>query len=172
MNKRNLFQRTLFVALSAGCAMPAMADYNTLPGTICVSDGPVERPVTGALINTDVGSAPGGGNGTAKFNCPMIRTKAATAYGGTLSFTIYAVINDPGVGTLFQCVVRSHRADGVMHDSTTVTFPSKYITGTDHASRSGSVSLPPFFAASVNLRCNVPNVLGGKAGILSYTTSD
>jgi len=169
-NKLGRWPATLLAtaALLGAGAAPAWAGTTTLPGAMCHSDGAVvDRPTTGALLNGV--SSPS--SGTTKFHCPVIRTEPVSNYGGTLTLRLYARVNYSY--TSFECVLRATTPDGTLADSATFYVPSKATGNGGYASTAVSVTLPPIFPASVNLRCNVPNMYAGElAGIMSYTVTD
>lgn len=148
------------IAIASLAALPALAD-TTLPGTFCTADGPAERSVTGLVANKATPLA-----ATTQFHCPIIRTQGLSAYGGTLSVSINVKTN-PST-TEFSCFMRSVTANNMTHDSSKVVFASSAFNN-GWAMGTFSVSLPVMAHAAVNMRCNVPNVVGGvEAGIVSY----
>lgn len=152
-------------ALAAQAGVPALAGTTVLPGTMCTSEGAVGRSLTGLMVNKVAGT------GTTYFVCPIIRTQAHSYYPGTMSITVH-VKTATNVAE-FNCYMRSVTASNVTYDQVKIVFPGS-LSG-DYATTAGAqLNLPPVgvtpWAASVNMRCAVPNVIGGvEAGIVSYS---
>ena len=153
-------RHALIAAALALTGLPALADV-TLPGTMCTSDGAVEKSVTGLLLNKVASPS----SGRTDFYCPIVRTQPVTGYGSTITIHINVKLN---LNTDFECWVRSVKADNVTHDNVKFIFPGSIGTGAEYNMKTGSVSLPPLEPAALNMRCHVPNVSGTTAGIVSY----
>ncbi len=154
------------LALAAGLTLSATAARAdaTLPGVMCSSDGATDKPTSGALMNSASAS------GTSKFHCPIVRMQAVSIYGGTLSVSLNAKLN---YHQTYECVLRSTLASGAIFDSTSIVLPPKTSGNGGNWTVGLSVTLPPALMASVNLRCNVPNLFSGEsAGIVSYKIND
>lgn len=165
MNHHPMLQRALLAAVFALCSQPTLAASFTLPGAICTSDDAAVRPVSGALLNTAPGSA-----SLSKFSCPVIHSRGVSGIPQTVSIKIYAKLN---LASNFDCALRSVLANGTVFDTATIPLPTKSTNnGGFWTTPSISVTLPPFVHSSVHFRCDVPNMAGESAGIISYHIDD
>lgn len=153
------------LALLAAAAAPAQAGSLTVySGMHCTAEGRFVRQHTGALLNDNTGGA------THLFHCPVQRSNPL-ALAGTLSVTINAMRN--GSAVQWDCALRAVDAQGNVFHSTSFTIPvwqngPKQISVTSSPVNVAGAVL----AHSISLRCNVPDVNGGQAGILSYVVTD
>jgi hypothetical protein len=164
MNQSLVLQRSVLATAAVLCTLPAAAGSLTLPGSICESTHAADRPASGALLNTAPGST-----SFSKFSCPVMHTRVP-GFAGPVSVRIYAKLN---LASNFDCALRSVLANGTIFDTATIPLPTKSTNnGGFWTTPSISVALPPFEHASVHFRCDVPNVAGESAGIISYRIED
>jgi hypothetical protein len=150
----------LIAAAAALTGLPALAEPHH-PGTLCTSDGPVGRSVTGLMVNK--ATAP---NATTYFQCPIIRTQDASIFPSTLTVAVNVKTN-PSTAE-FNCYMRSVTANNVTYDTAKAVFASSFFNG-GYTTVNYTVSLPAVLPAAVNMRCSVPNVTSGiEAGMVSY----
>jgi hypothetical protein len=157
MQAAHLRQALIVTALALAGA-PALAE-TTLPGTLCTSDGPVGRSVTGLMVNK-VTSPP---NDTTYFVCPILRSGLMA---GTIRVYVNVKLNSSND---FECVLRSVSVNNVTHMQQAVVFPAASAANGGWDLRDAIVNLPAGYS-SANMRCRVPNVGSNEveAGIVSY----
>jgi hypothetical protein len=150
----------LIAAAVALTGLPALADA-THPGTLCTSDGPVGKSVTGLMVNKATAPA-----ATTYFHCPIIRTQDAGLFPSTLTVSVNVKTN-PSTAE-FNCYMRSVTANNVTFDSAKAVFASSFFNG-GYTTVNYTVNLPAALPAAVNMRCSVPNATSGiEAGMVSY----
>jgi hypothetical protein len=162
--------RNALVAAAALAALPAFAGSYTFPGTHCSSDGPFARSLNGLLVNKATALGSNGQATTTYFYCPIVHSQPLGLSPSTLSITV--TVKTASSNAEFNCWVRSVTADNVMFDQVKLVFPTSS-AGPYHTTSGAQLSMPGLGSvtapASVNMRCAVPNVVGGvDAGILSY----
>ena len=156
-----------FVLLTVAGAGPALAATTIYSGSTCTSDGAVERPSSGALLNIDNG----GSNSAAKFHCPILRQQLSFPYASTLTLKVHAIRNISGgsTGDAFNCAFRTVDINGNVIGTTSFFIPKANAGTETYHFNSGSIAIDGVLARSSSFRCNVPDRVGGdKAGILSY----
>ena len=155
------------VLLTVAGAGPALAATTIYSGSTCTSDGAVERPSSGALLNIDSG----GSLSAAKFHCPILRLHPANPYLSNVTLKVHAIRNIFGGsdGKAFNCAFRTVDINGNVIGTTSFFIP-KATAGTETFHfNSGSIAIDGALARSYTFRCNVPDQNGGDmAGIISY----
>ena len=156
-----------FVLLAVAGAGPALAATTIYSGSTCTSDGAVERPMSGVLLNIDNG----GSNSAAKFHCPILRLHPANPYLSNVTLKVHAIRNISGgsTGDAFNCAFRTVDINGNVIATTSFVIPRANAGTETFHFNSGSIVIDGVLARSYSFRCNVPDRVGGdKAGIISY----
>ena len=158
--------RTLaLVLLAVAGAGPALAATTIYSGSTCTSDGTVERPSSGALLNIENG----GTSGTAKFHCPIMRLQLAAPYFSTVTLKLHAIRNINGGDDGFNCAFRTVDINGNVIATKSFIVPRAYAGTETYHVNTGPIAIDGVLARSYTFRCNVPDRVGGdKAGIISY----
>ena len=152
------------VVVAALAGLPAFAAGSVFPGTLCTSEGATEKGLSGLMVNKVLGT------GTTNFYCPIIHSKPLANLPGTL--TISVNVKTASNVAAFDCWVRSVQLNNVNFDQVKLAFPTSN-SGAYYSINGAQLSMPgqstTTAPASVNMRCLVPNVIGGvEAGIVSY----
>ena len=159
----------LALILSALLASPAWAQITTVyPGTMCTFDGPVELPISGALMNAS--DSTNSWNTTSKAHCPVPRLMANAA-GKTLRVKVNVLRNNHLITNPWECWLRTASETGaVIQQKVFILEAANYTTpATSFILEISNLSSN---SRSYNLRCNVPDKTTTMAGIVSYEVTE
>lgn len=157
-------RQALIGTAAALAGLPALAG-NAHPGTLCTSEGPVKKSVTGLMVNTETGV-----NGTTYFHCPIVHSRYGIISGVAL-VTIRVNVKTSNSSTFpFECFIRTIASNNATLDTLKLGFSTTNSVGA-YQSLDDQITLPANGGASLNMRCNVPNNYAGngEAGIVSYS---
>lgn len=157
---------SLFVAATlalAGTAAQAET-WTTHAGATCTSDGAVQRPSNGSLLNITPQFS-----GYSTFSCPVPRNFVTS--GAVPTTYVYVNFKASDGPAAFYCVLRSVDYFGDVADSDSLTVPKAVNVSNIKDVWGGELQVSgPSGQSSYSaiLRCQVPNYPGTPGGIISY----
>jgi hypothetical protein len=156
--------KLLAAALALAGAAASAQTWTSYPGAACSSDGAVQRPSNGSLLNLTPQLS-----GYSTFSCPVPRDFPTS--GPTPTTYVYVNFKATDGPADFFCVLRSVDWFGDVSHSSSLTVPKAWQVSNVKDVWGGEmqVSGPSHDAGySVVLRCQVPNYLSMPGGIISY----
>lgn len=156
--------KLLAAALALAAAAAQAQTWTTHPGAGCTSDGSVNRPTNGSLLNYT-----GQFTGYSTFSCPVPRNFADS--GPVTSTYVYVNFKASDGPAAFYCVLRSVDYWGDIIDSDSLTVPKAWQVNNIKNQWGGPLEVngsSTQSSYSVILRCQVPNYPATPGGIISY----
>lgn len=156
--------KLLAAALALAAAVAQAETWTTHPGAGCTSDGTMQRPTNGALLNITPQFS-----GYSTFSCPVPRNFLTS--GPVPSTYVYVNFKASDGPAAFYCVLRSVDYFGDIIDSDSLTVPKAWQVANIKDQWGGPLEVNGTSGQSsysVILRCQVPNYPGTPGGIISY----